>query len=1078
MFLLLIASTARVLASDVAPPGVITPLSPLVSTDTATPSFEWEDLGDVDTYRLKVISPGSNPVSVYESYESGSICSDGICSVVPAGVVINEGDENFWRVRAGNAAGWNVWSSKWFFDFDASAGTNLPGVITPLSPLVSTDTATPSFEWEDLGNADTYRLRVKSPGSNPVSVYESYESGSICSDGICSVVPAGVVINEGDENFWRVRARNAAGWNDWSSRWYYEFDNVAPDAPANLVVNDRTSTSITLMWDSVQDPDLVGYRISRDGNLVLQTDSTVFTNNNLSPDTTYNYDVRAIDDAGNISDPATVIIKTKPDSGGDQCNELDDGLLNYYTFDTLLNGQFIDQTGIQDGTFADVTPTNGQLNNAVAFTENSSLSLGNYSPAVANGLTISAWIKPLSGGSSEARFLSKATGVQEQDHHIMIGSYLEDRLRFRLKAGGVTKTLISAPGVLIDNQWNFVTFSYDLQWMRIFLNGDQIAQTSKTGLVSTDNSVPMAIGNQPSQAGDRPFVGDIDEVRIYGRALSDTEIASLMDLHSESCGTALSAPSSLNATLADSAVDLTWSSPALPGAGVDYYEVARDGVLIAVNVNGTFYSDTTLSSYGIYRYTVRAVDVLANVSTMSAPVVIDTIAAIDSQPPSMPTNLDSSAVTSAALTISWDVSIDYGFSGLQGYRIYRDNVLLATVPNNVFTDSGLIASTSYTYTVEALDNEGNVSPAAELEVATIADEVAPPQPVNLQFDTILSTRISFSWDDVSDIGSAGLAGYLIYKNGQQILLSVHAEFTDESVSAEDDVTYEVSAIDNAGNESPVSAIAITVPSDTQTNDNWPSISAGDLPLAGVFYGVPRAGHQTGNASIGKDHSRRFRAEKTGFVNAIRYQNRLLTQQTIDQRCAAFGPQSVWCQCIDAGLDEFTCGYALGSAYHVGNGGEITIEIRPDDGTDNHHPAETVFGKTSDPFVPTDDQDTPNGFPVLELENPVHLTQGLLYHLVYINSNPPTTCAFSAVPPVAAFDCPRDQGAISLNGTWYGQIAPTTGVSAGKWGPYYGNTGAGNLTRNSGDWSEKPNTLSWFELQYDDGTWVGDRYVGG
>ena len=201
------------------PPNSITPIGPLSSISTATPNFEWEDLGSVDEYRLLIHDLTSGVRVHLASYDSGAICSAGSCSVIPNGLNLDLGANYFWRVRARNAAGWNAWSSANSFIYTG----DLPGLITPITPLVSTATATPSFEWEDLGSVDEYRLLIHDLTSGVRVHLASYDSGAICSAGGCSVIPNGLNLDLGANYFWRVRARNAAGWNAWSSANTFEY---------------------------------------------------------------------------------------------------------------------------------------------------------------------------------------------------------------------------------------------------------------------------------------------------------------------------------------------------------------------------------------------------------------------------------------------------------------------------------------------------------------------------------------------------------------------------------------------------------------------------------------------------------------------------------------------------------------------------------------------------------------------------------------------------------------------------------------------------------------------------------------
>ena len=68
-------------------------------------------------------------------------------------------------------------------------------------------------------------------------------------------------------------------------------------------------------------------------------------------------------------------------------------------------------------------------------------------------------------------------------------------------------------------------------------------------------------------------------------------------------------------------------------------------------------------------------------------------------------------VTSATLTsvsLSWAASTDD--VGVAGYQIYRNGVQVGTITDTNYTDSGLTGNTAYTYSIDAYDAAGNVSP--------------------------------------------------------------------------------------------------------------------------------------------------------------------------------------------------------------------------------------------------------------------------------------------------------------------------------------------------------------------------------
>ncbi len=97
----------------------------------------------------------------------------------------------------------------------------------------------------------------------------------------------------------------------------------------------------------------------------------------------------------------------------------------------------------------------------------------------------------------------------------------------------------------------------------------------------------------------------------------------------------------------------------------------------------------------------------------------------DTTPPSVPTALSKSNITSSAATISWGASTDN--VGVALYRILRNAALLTTTLGTSYTNTGLTPSTTYSYTVQALDAAGNASaPSSPLSVTTLAAPVGCP----------------------------------------------------------------------------------------------------------------------------------------------------------------------------------------------------------------------------------------------------------------------------------------------------------------------------------------------------------------
>ena len=94
----------------------------------------------------------------------------------------------------------------------------------------------------------------------------------------------------------------------------------------------------------------------------------------------------------------------------------------------------------------------------------------------------------------------------------------------------------------------------------------------------------------------------------------------------------------------------------------------------------------------------------------------------DTTPPTVPTGLTATAVSSSQINLSWTPSTDN--VGVTGYDVYRGGTQVGTSPTASYSDTGLAASTSYTYTVAAYDAAGNTSAQSASASATTLSATA------------------------------------------------------------------------------------------------------------------------------------------------------------------------------------------------------------------------------------------------------------------------------------------------------------------------------------------------------------------
>ncbi|MBV1855956.1 DUF4832 domain-containing protein, partial [Catellatospora tritici] len=95
-------------------------------------------------------------------------------------------------------------------------------------------------------------------------------------------------------------------------------DCAAPSVPTGLAVTARTDTSVSLSWSaSTDNVGVTGYQVLRDGVVAGSPTGTTFTDTGRSPGNTYQYTVRALDAAGNVSGQSAAVSATTTGCSGD-----------------------------------------------------------------------------------------------------------------------------------------------------------------------------------------------------------------------------------------------------------------------------------------------------------------------------------------------------------------------------------------------------------------------------------------------------------------------------------------------------------------------------------------------------------------------------------------------------------------------------------------------------------------------------------------------------------------------------------------------------------------------------------------
>jgi Bacterial Ig domain len=159
------------------------------------------------------------------------------------------------------------------------------------------------------------------------------------------------------------------------------------------------------------------------------------------------------------------------------------------------------------------------------------------------------------------------------------------------------------------------------------------------------------------------------------------------------------------------------------GKGLTKVEFYIDNVLKSTVTASpyTFSLDTKTLTDATHAIVAKAYDASVTPNIGTSATVTVTVDNADRIAPTAPANLRSTSKTFADISLAWDASTDN--IGVTGYRLTRNGTVIYTGTALSFADTGLAASTTYNYSVVALDARGNVSVATTLSIATSARKI-------------------------------------------------------------------------------------------------------------------------------------------------------------------------------------------------------------------------------------------------------------------------------------------------------------------------------------------------------------------
>lgn len=212
-----------------------------------------------------------------------------------------------------------------------------------------------------------------------------------------------------------------------------------------------------------------------------------------------------------------------------QASRLTDGLVAYYSFD---DGNANDGSANgNNGQLFDTVSVAGVKGKALRFNGTSSYAIVAHSPSLnlKNAFTISVWVNvqaPASDGYTPILTKGNATTLATPYaivYHSVSGSNQIPHLRFTGNNGqNYVDDLPVANGLPLKT-WTLCTWRYQDGLVEVFSDGIKIGEQNIHLSELDESMLPLEIGRDIP--GVTEFLdGSLDEVRIYNRAITDSEI--------------------------------------------------------------------------------------------------------------------------------------------------------------------------------------------------------------------------------------------------------------------------------------------------------------------------------------------------------------------------------------------------------------------------------------------------------------------------------------------------------------------------------------------------------------------------
>ena len=301
-------------------------------------------------------------------------------------------------------------------------------------------------------------------------------------------------------------------------------------APTGVLPTGTTQSSLSLVTDEnavCRYATTAGVTYGSMPNTFTTTGGTAHstTVSGLMNGGSYSYFVRCQDTSGNTNtDDFTISFSVAQSAVA--------GLVAAYSFNEGSGISVGDATGKgHTGTLSGATwNTQGKFGNALTFNGvNSWVTVADANDLdLTTGMTLEAWVFPTAAATATTWrnvLIKERSGGEVYNLYADTDTHVPTLYVVRAANPGTPVGLSGATQIPL-NTWTHLTATYDNAMLRLYVNGTLVRSSAMSGALLTSTGALRIGGNN---VWGEFFQGSIDEVRIYNRALTQTEIQADMN---------------------------------------------------------------------------------------------------------------------------------------------------------------------------------------------------------------------------------------------------------------------------------------------------------------------------------------------------------------------------------------------------------------------------------------------------------------------------------------------------------------------------------------------------------------------